>query len=141
MLILEFYNLFGFQQLIETGTRETLLSSTMLYHIATTSKSNIVTSGVYETSISDHYLVYCVRKFHGASRKQHKYVTARQLKHFDQAEFINDLLQVDWKGITLNGDDSNIIVEQWTKMFSLILEKHTPVRNRRVSENLCPWLT
>ena len=141
MRILEFYNLFGFQQLIETDTRETLLSSTMLDHIATTSKSSIVTSGVYETSISNHYLVYCERKFHGASRKQYKYVTTRQLKHFDQAEFINDFLQVDWKGITLNGDDINIIVEQWTKMFSLILEKHAPVRNRRVSENFCPLLT
>ena len=33
MRILEFYNLFGFQQLIETGNRETLLSSTLLDHI------------------------------------------------------------------------------------------------------------
>ena len=141
MRILEFYNLFGFQQLIEKGTRETLLSSTLLDHIATTSKSNIVTSGVYETSISDHYLVYCVRKFRGACKKQHKYITTRQLKHFDEAEFIKDLLLVDWKAIALNGDDINIIVEQWTNMFSLILEKHAPVRNRRFSENFCPWLT
>ena len=74
MRILEFYNLFGFQQLIETDTREALLSSTLHGHIATNSKSNIVTSGVYETSISDHYLVYCVRKFHGACKKQHKYI-------------------------------------------------------------------
>ena len=141
MRILEFYNLFGFQQLIETGTRETLLSSTLLDHIARTSKSNIVTSGVYETSISDHYLVYFVRKLRGACKKQHKYITTRQLKHFDEAEFINDLLLVDWKAIALNGDDINIIVEQWPNMFSLILEKHAPVRNRRVSENFCPWLT
>ena len=141
MRILEFYNLFGFQQLIETGTRETLLSSTPLDHIARTSKSNIVTSGVYETSISDHYLVYCVRKFRGACKKQHKYITTRQLKHSDEAESINDLLLVDWKAIALNGNDISIIVEQWTNMFSLILEKHAPVRNRRVSENFCPWLT
>ena len=26
-------------------------------------------------------------------------------------------------------------------MFSLMLEKHAPVRNRHVSENFCPWLT
>ena len=71
MRILEFYNIFGFQQMIETGTRETLLSSTLLDHIATTTKSNMVASGVYEANISDRYLVYCVRKFHGASRKQH----------------------------------------------------------------------
>ena len=41
----------------------------------------------------------------------------------------------------MNGDDINIIVDQRTEMFSLILEKHAPVRNRWVSENFCPWLT
>ena len=70
-----------------------------------------------------------------------KNITTRQLKHFDQTEFINDLLLVDWKGIVSNGDDINRIVEQWTKMFSFILEKHAPVRNRRVSEKFSPWLT
>ena len=116
-------------------------SSTLIDHIATTNKSNIVTSGVQETSISDNYLVYCVRKFRGASKRQHRNIITRQLKHFDQTEFINDLLFVDWKGIVSNGDDINLIVEQWTKMFSLILDKHAPVRNRRVSEKFSPWLT
>ena len=32
-------------------------------------------------------------------------------------------------------------MEQSTKMFSLILEKHAPLRNRRVSERFCPWIT
>ena len=68
-------------------------------------------------------------------------ITTKQLKHFDQTEFINDLLLVDWKGIVSNGDDINLIVEQWNEMFSLILEKHAPVRNRRVSEKFSPWLT
>ena len=141
MSILELYDLFGFHQLIKRGTRETLESITLIDHIATTNKSNIVTSGVHETSISDHYMVYSVRKFRGASKRQHKNITTRQLKHFDQTEFINHLLLVDWKGIVSNGDDINLIVEQWTKMFSLILEKHAPVRNRRVSEKISPWLT
>ena len=141
MRILELYDLFGFQQLIKKGTRETLESTTLIDHIATTNKSNIVTSGVHETSISDHYMVYCVRKFRGAFKRKHKIITTRQLKHFDQAEFINDLTLVDWQGIVSNGDDINLIVEQWTNMFSLILEKHAPVRNRRVSEKFSPWLT
>ena len=116
-------------------------STTLIDHIATTNKSNIVTSGVHEISISDHYMVYCVRKFHGASKRQHKSFTTRQFKHFDQTEFMNDLSLVDWKGIVSNGDDINLIIEQWIRMFSLILERHVPVRNRRVSEKFSPWLT
>ena len=39
-----------------------------------------------------------------------------------------------------NTDDVNFVVSKWTNIFSLILEKHAPTRNRRVSDKLCPWL-
>ena len=61
--LLEVYDLFGFWQLIDRGIRETLTSNTLIDHIATTNKSNIVTLGVHETSISDHYTVYCLENF------------------------------------------------------------------------------
>ena len=52
-----------------------------------------------------------------------------------------DLLGVDWRGIVRNTDYVNVVVNNWTKTFSLILEKHAPTRNRRVSDKFCPWLT
>ena len=137
----EIYQLFGFHQLIKAATRETLISSTLIDHIATTNKSNIVVSGVHQTSISDHYLVYSVRKFRGGVKKQHKNISSRQMKNFSESQFLDDLQKVDWKGIVSHTVDVNIIVEQWTTMFSLVLEKHAPLRNRRVSERFCPWLT
>ena len=63
------------------------------------------------------------------------------MKNFSKSEFLHDLQKIDWKGIVTHTDDVNIIVEQWTTMFSLVLEKHTPLRNRRVSERFCPWIT
>ena len=63
------------------------------------------------------------------------------LANFDQNEFMNDRLGVDWRGIVQNTDDINVVVNNWTKNFSLILEKHAPKRNRRVSDKFCPWLT
>ena len=104
-------------------------------------KAFIVESGVYETTISDHYLVYCVKRFRDTAKKQHKNVSTRQMKNFNEENFLNDLQQIDWKSIVSNTDDINLIVEQWTNMFSLILEKHAPLRCRRVSEKFCPWLT
>ena len=136
MRVLELYDPFGFHQLIKRETTETLESTTLIDHIATINKSNIVASGVHETSISDQHKVYCVIKFRGLRKD-----STKTTKHFDQTEFINDLLLVDWKGIVSNGDDINIVVEQWIKMFSLILEKHAPVRNRRVSVKFSHWLT
>ena len=139
--LVETYDLFGFQQLINKATRVTLTSKTLIDHIATTNKSNIVVSDVKEISLSDHYLVYCVRKFRGASKKQHKIISTRQMKNFCEESFLNDLKSVDWKKIVTSTDDINQTVEQWSSMFSIILEKHAPMRNRRVSEKFSPWLT
>ena len=136
--LLEIYNLFGLHQLIESPSRETLTTTTVIDHIATTNKSNIVTYGVHKTSLSDHYLIYCVRKFWGACKKQHKHISTRQMKNFDQASFVDDLLEVDWKGFVENSDDIDVVINNWTSIFSLILEKHAPMRERRVSEKFCP---
>ena len=137
----EIYEHFGFHQLIKTATRETMTSSSLIDNIATTNKSNIVVFGVHQTGISDHYLVYSVKKFRGGVKKQHKNISTRQMKNFSKSDFLDDLQKIDWKGIVTQTDDVNIIVEQWTKIFSLILEKHAPLRNRRVSERFCPWIT
>ena len=48
---LEFYNLFGFQQLIETGPREALLSSNLLDHIFTACKSNLPIHSIKHSKI------------------------------------------------------------------------------------------
>ncbi len=95
---------------------------------------------MHKTSISDDYIVYYVRKSRGASRRQHKNISTRQLQNFKSADFINDLLSIDWNCIVNNNDDVKLIVEQWTSSFLLILEKHAPLRKRHVSEKFCPWL-
>ncbi len=40
---------------------ETFTTATLIDHIATTNKSNIVTLRIYKSCLSDHYLVYLVR--------------------------------------------------------------------------------
>ena len=37
-------------------------------------------------------------------------------------------------------DDINLLVNYWSEMFSLIIEKHTPLTEMRVSEKYCPWI-
>ena len=64
------YELFSFNQLIKEPTRVTLDTSSIIDHIATTRARNIVKSGVHEVSMSDHYMVYCIRKFNGAVEKK-----------------------------------------------------------------------
>ena len=116
---LDLYNLFGFHRLIRNVTPETLESATLIDHIATTNKSNVAKAGVHGKSISDYYLVYCVRNCGCASKTMHKNIASRQMKAFNQEDFLSDLLQLDWKGtrgkrIVFQSGNINFFVEQWT---------------------------
>ena len=60
------YDLFSFTQLIEEPTRVTLETATLIDHIATTCPNNVLESGVLKISMSDHFMVYCIRKLNGS---------------------------------------------------------------------------
>ena len=79
--ICDLYGLFDLAQLIGEPTRVTLDSSTTIDHIAT---SYILKSGVYKVTMSDHYMVYCVRKFNGKLKKN---IWTRMMKTFQKKHF------------------------------------------------------
>ena len=62
-------------QLIIEPTRITPISSTLIAVILTNDPSRIISSGVLHIGISDHSLVYAVRKFVIPSKNTHKYIT------------------------------------------------------------------
>ena len=37
-------------------------------------------------------------------------------------------------------DDINVLVNHWTNIFSLIIDKHAPLCEMSVSEKYCPWI-
>ena len=64
-------DIYGVEQLISEPTRITSRSSTLIDLCLTNTPSNIVKSGVIHLSISDHSLVYLIRKAH-IIREGHK---------------------------------------------------------------------
>ena len=94
---MEFYDTFGLKQLISEPTRDTASSSTIIDHIATSDARNVVESGVLQSCISDHYVVYVVRKYFGSLKPQHKMISTRQIKNVDEGLFLSDLASVDWQ--------------------------------------------
>ena len=73
-------------------------------------------------------------------KRQHKYITSRQLKNFDKTAFLSELSEVNWEEIIANASDSDDAVRSWTTIFSLTLDKHAPNLTRRVSDKYTPWL-
>ena len=51
----EIYDLLGLTQIIREPTRVTLNSSTLIDHIATNKPENVVASGVFSITLSNHY--------------------------------------------------------------------------------------
>ena len=89
------YELFTFKQLITEPTRITANSSSIIDHIAATSPRNIVKAGVIPISLSDHFLVFCVRKFEGGVIKDHKTIKTRRMKNFNEQMFLNDVASIN----------------------------------------------
>ena len=132
------YELFSFKQLIEEPTRVTLTTSSIIDHVATTCARNIVEAGVHKVSLSDHYMVYCIRKFNG--EKGHKMIKTRQMKNFDKEAFLADVSGICWEQMFSETDNINALVNHWSSLFSLIIDKHAPITEMRVSEKYCPWI-
>ena len=55
--------LYQYEQLISEPTRVTKDTRTLIDHFYTTNPDNIISKGVSTVSISDHYLIYGIRKF------------------------------------------------------------------------------
>ena len=137
----DLYKSFGLTQLISEPTRETIDTYTIVDHIAVNVECNIIESGVLKLALSDHYLVYAIRKFRGNIPCNHKMIKTRQMKNFNEELFLKDLVNVDWQQILTCSQDIDVVVQNWTNMLSLIIEKHAPLRERRVSDKFAPWLT
>ena len=137
----DLYNSFGLTQLISEPTRETIDTSTIIDHIAVNVECNIIESGVLKLALSDHHLVYAIRKFRGNIPCNHKMIKTRQMKNFNDELFLKDLVNVDWQQILTCSQDINVVVQNWTNMLSLMIEKHAPLRERRVPDKFAPWLT
>ena len=73
-------------------------------------------------------MVCCVRKFEGAVKKDHKAMAPRSMKNFDKDAFLAYVTSICWEQGFNETDDVNVLVTQWSNLFSLIIDKHAPVK-------------
>ena len=132
--------MFSFTQLIEEPTRVTLGTATLIDHIATTCPNNVLESGVLKILMSDRYMVYCIRKLDSSFKKDLRAIKTRNIKNFSEEAFLQDVATINWQDVLGTSDDVNKLVERFSTLFSLMIEKHAPLRQIRVSEKYCPWI-
>ncbi len=107
-------SLYQLTQVINEPTRITETTSTLIDLIFTNKPEYISSAGVIHLSISDHSLVYVVRKFElPQSRPTIKEV--RDFKHFSESQFRADLRRIPWD--TICYDDPNTCWILWKSIF------------------------
>lgn len=131
--------LYQYEQLISGATRVTKDTRTLIDHFYTTNSNNIISKGVSTVCISDHYLIYGIRKFK-FSKENAKIIEYRDYKHFNEQIFLQDLKN-SFNAFDLDQYDPNISWQIWKNKFFKIWNNHAPLKRRKVANKRLPWLT
>ena len=62
------------------------------------------------------------------------------MNKFEEGQFLNDVASACWESVATETDDVDILVKNWSALFSMIIDKHAPIMQMRVSEKYCPWI-
>ena len=135
-------DIYGLHQLISEPTRITDKSSTLidLIKFNLNCPERVVCSEVAHISISDHSFVYAYRKLSINFRKGHTLITYRNFKTFNRAKFRNDICNENWE-FSAPALDPNQMWIEWKIKFLQIVDKHAPIRIKRVRSKNSPWIT
>ena len=138
--LLNIIDMFGLSQLITEPTRVTQHSSTLIDLCLTNCPDKISKSGVINIGISDHSAIYFTRKVAHFRPNMHKNVEVRQLKNFNEADFVRDLRMIDWNSVTTH-NNPNDMWDVWKHLLACVIDKHAPLRTKRVKNKRSPWIT
>jgi hypothetical protein len=94
--LLELTELYQYTQLIKEPTRITSSSSTLIYLFLTNEPNNFTTAGVNTIGISNHNLIYAVRKHSSVKSKPIITIQCRNYKGFNESNFKRDIESVPW---------------------------------------------
>ena len=133
--LLNILDIFDFHQLITESTRITLASQTLIDLCITNSPDKITASGTLSLGISDHSLVYLVRKSSCPKWGEgNKRIIRRDFKHFNETDFMRDLNLI-------NFDNPNEMWQNWVPKLTSEIDKHAPLKKERLGKKKSPWIT
>ena len=93
--LVDFCERFCLENKILEPTRVTGDTKSLIDVALTGYQERFVTSGTLQLGVSDHYLIFVVRK-NKLPRPRPRFLEYRSLKNFDLAKFLSDLKEVSW---------------------------------------------
>ena len=97
------------------------------------------TASIFANDISDHCVVATVRNTKIPKTKP-RIIVKRNMKHFSEQEFLNDLSNYDWEKINTSTD----VESAWSLFyegFTNIINKYAPLKKYRVKGRNNAWFS
>ena len=136
-------SMLGLSQLIQNYTRVTKKTKTLIDHIYTNNTNKIKKPMITQSSISDHYAIFCtyISKLPKLTNKGHEYIRYRSFKKFNEMYFLNDIASMSFKDI-YDSLDPNKSLDLLQMMLRTATDKHAPLRTKPVKHrDIPPWMT
>ena len=130
-------------QLVNSPTRITASSKTIIDHIYTTHEQNIRELCVPVFGCSDHLPVCLTWSKRGTKvpKTGHKYCTYRSYSKFNKEQFLFDLSHSNLYNV-YNFTDPDKALEYWLHAFNSVYDKHAPFKTQRIKHISKPkWFT
>ena len=129
MTVKSLYEQYQLYQLIDQATRITMTTSSLIDLIVTSTPEKILDSGVIHTGISDHSLIFAIRKI-SIMNKPENTIEITNMKNFNEHNFIKELQELHWEYMYFFATDPNCMWEIWKTLFLEVVNKHAPIQNK-----------
>jgi hypothetical protein len=124
--------------MVDKPTRICKDSSTLIDIIATTNIKNISITEVISLSLSDHDMVFCIRKMNH-QKYAPKYTTTRNYARYNPINLKNELKLIDWYSV-LKCNDVNKALSSFTEILNDVFNHHAPFITKRTKGKPSPWI-
>ena len=92
----DFCIMFGLKQLIESPTRTTCSSSSIINHILESFTDRVTQQRILNVGLSDHQLIYCTIKITRIKRGGHKQIRFRSFKNYSIDGYEKALVEINF---------------------------------------------
>ena len=134
----EFCSFFSLSQLIQSTTRITINSSTLLDHVLTNTPEKITHKGTHDTSISDHQIIFCTRKSQKYKPNCHNYIQFRSFRNYTVDNFENILRSQQFPNYS-EFDNVDVAYSDFISKLTNAINTSAPCRQKRAKAKTEEW--
>ena len=134
----DFCKMFDLKQLIESPTRITCSSSSIIDHILASFLDRVTQQGILNVRLSDHQIIFWTRKITRIKRGGHKQITFRSFKNYTIDGYEKALVEINFPEYK-KFDNVNDAYSNFIQKLMEVTDKVAPVKSKRIKRNSQEW--